>query len=257
MTEQDVRATAVTAALLVIGDEILSGRTPDANIPYVAAFLAKIGIILREVRIVPDEEGEIVTALNALRERFTYVFTTGGIGPTHDDVTTDAIGKAFSVPVEIDPRAVEVMRKGYTELELTPARLRMARTPRGAELVDNPVSRVPGYMLGNVIVMAGVPDIMQVMLDAVAPRLKKGRPMRARSIRIDVPEGDAAPGLAQVQETHPEVQIGSYPFFQKARHGTYVVLRCVDEGELEQAFAALWALMRKEGFNAVVETNSA
>jgi molybdopterin-biosynthesis enzyme MoeA-like protein len=149
------------------------------------------------------------------------------------------------------------MRKGYTELELTPARLRMARTPRGAELVDNPVSRVPGYMLGNVIVMAGVPDIMQVMLDAVAPRLKKGRPMRARSIRIDVPEGDAAPGLAQVQETHPEVQIGSYPFFQKARHGTYVVLRCVDEGELEQAFAALWALMRKEGFNAVVETNSA
>jgi molybdenum cofactor synthesis domain-containing protein len=240
----------VTAALIVIGDEILSGRTPDANIAYIAAHLGKIGIALREVRVVPDVEEAIVTAVNALRPMFTYVFTTGGIGPTHDDITTDAIAKAFGVGVDLDPRAVEAMRKGYSERELTPARLRMARIPQGAELIDNPVSKAPGFMLGNVIVMAGIPRIMQVMLDSVSPRLRTGRKMLSRSVRLDVPEGDAAPGLADLQSTYPSVQIGSYPFFEKGRLGTYVVMRCADEATLLRAHVDLWKLIEREGFKA-------
>jgi molybdenum cofactor synthesis domain-containing protein len=168
MTETDT----VTAALIVIGEEILSGRTKDENISHIAAYLTKIGILLREVRVVRDVEAEIIAAVNELRARYTYVFTTGGIGPTHDDVTTEAIAMAFGVEAAIDQRAVEAMRKGYRGAELSPARLRMARIPQGAELIDNPVSRAPGFMLGNVIVMAGIPRIMKVMLDAVTPRLK-------------------------------------------------------------------------------------
>jgi molybdopterin-biosynthesis enzyme MoeA-like protein len=203
------------------------------------------------VRVVRDLEPEIVTAVNELRPRFTYVFTTGGIGPTHDDVTTDAIAKAFGVPVVVDPRAVAAMRQHFSDKDLTPARLRMARIPEGAELIDNAISRAPGFMIGNVIVMAGVPRIMQVMLDAVMPRLAKGRPMLSRSVRIDAPEGDVAPGLSELQLTHPGVQIGSYPFFEKKRLGTYVVLRCADEGKLTAAVDALWTLIAKERFAAV------
>jgi molybdenum cofactor synthesis domain-containing protein len=240
----------VTAALIVIGDEILSGRTRDENIAYIAAHLARIGISLREIRVVPDVVDEIAGAVNALRKRFTYVFTTGGIGPTHDDVTTDAIGKAFLVDVDIDPAAVTAMRKRFSEAELTPARLRMARIPKGAALIDNAISRAPGYMLDNVIVLAGVPRIMQVMLDAVSPRLAKGRPMLTRAIRIDAPEGDAAPGLAELQTAHPDVQIGSYPFFENKRLGTYVVLRSTDGAKLRAAQNALWILIGEQGFTA-------
>jgi molybdenum cofactor synthesis domain-containing protein len=252
MTEPDANPN-VTAALVVIGEEILSGRTGDENIAYVASYLDRVGISLREVRVVRDLEMEIGAAVNELRRRFTYVFTTGGIGPTHDDVTTDAIAKAFEVAVEIDPEAVAAMRERFSQEELTPARLRMARIPKGAQLIDNAISRAPGYMLENVIVMAGVPRIMQVMLDAVAPRLAKGRPMLARSVRVDVPEGDAAPGLAEIQAAHPEVQIGSYPFFENKRLGTYVVLRSIDADKLAAAVAALWALIGREGFRAVDE----
>ena len=241
----------VTAALLVIGEEILSGRTKDENIFYIASYLTRIGISLREVRVVPDLESEIVAAVNELRPRFTYVFTTGGIGPTHDDVTTDAIAKAFGVPVVVDPEAVAAMRQRFSDKELTPARLRMARIPEGAKLIDNAISRAPGFMIGNVIVMAGVPRIMQVMLDAVVPRLAKGRPMLSRSVRIDAPEGDVATGLSELQAAHPEVQIGSYPFFEKKRLGTYVVLRCVDREKLAAALDALWTLIAKEQFPAV------
>ena len=241
---------AITAALIVIGEEILSGRTRDENISYIANYLTGIGIALQEVRVVRDVEPEIVTAVNELRARYAYVFTTGGIGPTHDDVTTDAIARAFGVEADIDPRAVEAMRKGYGERELTPARLRMARIPQGADLVDNPVSRAPGFMLGNVIVMAGIPRIMQVMLDAVAPRLKKGRPMLSRSVRIEAPEGDVATGLAAIQAAHADVQIGSYPFFEKGALGTYVVLRGVDERVLDRVLDELWKLVAKERFKA-------
>lgn len=249
MPDPQVPAT-VTAALVVIGEEILSGRTPDANIAYVAAYLTRIGVNLREVRVVADSEEEIVAAVNALRRRFTYVFTTGGIGPTHDDVTTDAIAKAFGVEVVLDPDAVAAMRKHFSGAELTPARLRMARVPEGASLIDNAISRAPGYMIGNVVVMAGVPRIMQVMLDAVSPRLAKGRPVLSCAVRIDAPEGDVAPGLAALQAAHAEVQIGSYPFFENQRLGTFVVLRSADEAQLEAAQKALWILIEREGFRA-------
>lgn len=249
MADQE-RTRTVTAALLVIGEEILSGRTRDENIAYIAAYLTRIGIVLREIRVVADSKAEIAAAVNELRRRFTYVFTTGGIGPTHDDVTTDAIAMAFGVEVIVDPEAVAAMRKLFSSEELTPARLRMARIPRGAALIDNAISRAPGFMLENVIVMAGVPRIMQVMLDAVAPRLAKGRPILTRSIRLDVPEGDAAPGLAELQASHPEVQIGSYPFFENKRLGTYVVLRSSDEAKLEAAENALWIFIHNEGFAA-------
>jgi molybdenum cofactor synthesis domain-containing protein len=250
MTDQQQGSPTVTAALVVIGEEILSGRTSDLNIAYIAAYLTRVGISLREVRVVADVEAEIGAAVNELRPRFSYVFTTGGIGPTHDDVTTDAIAKAFAVEVVVDPDAVAAMRRRFSGNELTPARLRMARVPKGAQLIDNAISSAPGFMLENVIVLAGVPRIMQVMLDAVIARLAKGRPMLARSVRLDVPEGDAAPGLAELQAAHPDVQIGSYPFFDNKRLGTYVVLRSIDAAKLAASVAALWIFIAKEGFAA-------
>jgi molybdenum cofactor synthesis domain-containing protein len=250
MADKTPSPETVTAALLVIGEEILSGRTRDENIGYVASYLTRVGIALREVRVVADVEAEIIAAVNELRRRFTYVFTTGGIGPTHDDVTTDAIAKAFEVDASVRDDAVAAMRLQYTEEDLTPARLRMARIPAGAELIHNAVSRAPGYRLENVIVMAGVPRIMQVMLDEVMPRLAKGRPMLARAVRVDAPEGDVAPPLAALQAAHPEVQMGSYPFFEHRRFGTYIVLRTTDEGCLESALRALWEVIAREGFSA-------
>lgn len=250
MTHESPNLKTVTAALLVIGEEILSGRTKDANTAYIAAYLTRVGIGLREVRVVADVEDEIVAAVNALRGRYTYVFITGGIGPTHDDVTTDAIAKAFGVGVDVRDDAVEAMRLQYVEEDLTPARLRMARIPDGAALIHNAVSRAPGYMLENVIVMAGVPRIMQVMMDEVMPRLAKGRPMQARTVRIDAAEGDVAPPLAALQAAHPDVQIGSYPFFEHRAFGTYVVLRGTDDARLDSALADLWEVIAKEGFSS-------
>jgi molybdenum cofactor synthesis domain-containing protein len=240
----------VTAALLVIGEEILSGRTRDENTPYIAAYLTRVGIALREVRVVADVGEEIVAALNALRRRYTYVFTTGGIGPTHDDVTTDSVAKAFGVPAPINDEAVAAMRQKYSEEDLSPARLRMARVPEGATLVHNAISRAPGYMIENVIVMAGVPRIMQVMLDEVIPRLVKGRAMLARSVRVDAPEGDVAPCLAVLQDTYPDLQVGSYPFFEKSRQGTYVVLRGTEFARLDEALRTLWDSIAAEKFEA-------
>ena len=250
MTELTPDKEAVTAGLLVIGEEILSGRTKDENTAYIAAYLTRVGISLREVRVVEDSEAVIAKAVNALRKRYTYVFTTGGIGPTHDDVTTDAIAKAFGVGVGVSEDAVAAMRQHYTEEDLTPARLRMARVPDGALLIHNAVSRAPGYMLENVIVMAGVPRIMQVMLDEVIPLLAKGAPMQVRSVRVDVLEGDVAPPLAALQEAHRDVQIGSYPFFERKRFGTYVVLRSPEEARVDLALKALWELIAEHGFTA-------
>src|SRR5215475_598936 len=174
MSEANVGASKelVTAALLVIGDEILSGRTKDKNIGYIAEYLTALGIDLMEVRVVGDEESAIVDALNALRRRYTYVFTTGGIGPTHDDITADCVAKAFGVSIDVDPRALAIMRERFSEADLNEARKRMARIPDGADLVLNKVSKAPGFWIGNVIVMAGVPSIMQAMLDEVASKLK-------------------------------------------------------------------------------------
>lgn len=242
--------SVVTAALIVIGDEILSGRTKDQNIGYMADYMTAIGIRLEEVRVVPDDEDRIVEAVNTLRTRFTYVFTTGGIGPTHDDITADSVAKAFGVSIDIDERALALMRQRYEPERLTEARLRMARIPDGADLVDNSVSITPGFMLENVVVMAGVPRIMQVMLDAVTPRLKKGRKMLSATVRVEEPEGDVAPGLGAVQGDFEDVQMGSYPFYEKGTLGTHLVLRATDEGRLEAARAAIWQMLKDAGFDA-------
>jgi molybdenum cofactor synthesis domain-containing protein len=236
----------ITAAVLVIGDEILSGRTKDKNIGYIAEYLTAIGIDLKEVRVVPDDEDEIVAALNAMRRRYTYVFTTGGIGPTHDDITADCVAKAFGVPIDHDPRAVAILKErlGARGVELNEARLRMARIPQGAELVDNPVSGAPGFWIGNVIVMAGVPTIMQAMLDAAAPKLKTGAKMLSETVLANAREGDVGGALGEIAKAHPEVVIGSYPFFDDQKGpNTNIVVRARDAGKLAAAKAAVEAML--------------
>src|SRR6195256_1241091 len=225
----------VTAAVLVIGDEILSGRTKDKNIGYIAEYLTALGIDLKEVRVVADDEGEIVTAVNALRARYTYVFTTGGIGPTHDDITAECVAKAFGVAINHDPRAVAILseRLAKTGAEMNEARMRMTRIPAGADLVLNKVSAAPGFWLDNVIVMAGVPSIMQVMLDEVAPKLKTGVRMLSETVRADAREGDVGTPLSRLAKEHPDVTIGSYPFFDEHRGpNTDIVLRARDAKKL-------------------------
>jgi molybdenum cofactor synthesis domain-containing protein len=219
-------AASVTAAVLVIGDEILSGRTKDKNIGYIAEYLTNIGIDLREVRVVPDEEGEIVAAVNALRTRYTYLFTTGGIGPTHDDITADSVAKAFGVPIGVDERARAMMLERYRPEDLNEARLRMARIPEGAELVENPISKAPGFRIGNVIVMAGVPAIMQAMLDNVAPTLRTGDRMIVETLEAEnLPEGIYAAGLAAIAKEHAGITIGSYPSFSANGFRNQIVVR--------------------------------
>jgi molybdenum cofactor synthesis domain-containing protein len=205
----------ITAAVLVIGDEILSGRTQDTNVSTIARFLAPYGIDLAEVRVVPDVEVEIVAAVNALRRRYTYVFTTGGIGPTHDDITADAIGAAFDLPVKHHPEALALLSPRYKPGDFNERRQRMARMPQGASLIKNPVSTAPGFQIENVFVMAGVPKIMQAMLEDVGPRLEQGVPVISRSLTVRLPEGQIAQKLAEIQATNPEVSIGSYPFFSQ------------------------------------------
>ena len=240
----------VTAAVLVIGDEILSGRTKDQNIGWIADHLTAIGIQLKEVRVVPDEEAEIVGAVNALRARYTYLFTTGGIGPTHDDITADCVAKAFGARIDVDPRALALMKPYYEKrgIELTPARLRMARLPEGSELVENQVSIAPGFKIGNVIVMAGVPKIMQVMLDAVTPMLKTGRKMLSDQIELFRPEGEIADLFGAHQKEFPDVAMGSYPFQRDGRiFGTNLVLRSTDATRLAAALAGLKAKLAAKG----------
>ena len=231
----------VTAAVLVIGDEILSGRTRDCNINYIAAHLTRVGIRLQEVRVVADDETAIVEAVDALRARYTYVITTGGIGPTHDDITSDAIAKALGVPIDHDPRAVALLDAYFAKrgVEPTPARMRMARIPHGAELIANAVSIAPGFMIGNVIVLAGVPDVMQVMLDDVTPRLRTGAKMLTATIKLSRAEGDVADLFAAHQQTFPDVAMGSYPSFAEGRVSTQLVLRSINSAALESARASL------------------
>jgi molybdenum cofactor synthesis domain-containing protein len=236
----------VTAGLLVIGDEILSGRTKDKNIGYVADYLTAIGIDLREVRVVADQEAAIVEALNALRRQYSYVFTTGGIGPTHDDITADSVAKAFGVAIDYDPRALEILRERFAKsgTHMNEARMRMARIPKGAELVLNKISSAPGFWIGNVIVMAGVPAIMQAMLDDVAPKLKTGVKMLSETVRADTREGDIGSELGEVAKGHPQVSIGSYPFFdEKFGPNTNVVIRARDPARLAAARAAVEAML--------------
>lgn len=248
MAEQD--DTIVTAALLVIGDEILSGRTKDKNIGTIADHCTMIGVRLREVRVVADVEEEIVAAVNDLRRRYTYVFTTGGIGPTHDDITADSIAKAFGVSIDHHPEVKALMLANYARrgIEATPARLRMARIPDGASLVNNKISVAPGFKLGNVIVMAGIPVVMQAMLDAVTPELKTGRKMLSVTIEMLKPEGEIAKPLEQSQQAFADVSMGSYPFVRDGRlFGTELVLRSTDPQRLEAAEADLRARLASAG----------
>ncbi len=225
----------VTAAFLVIGDEILSGRTKDKNIGFVADYMTSLGIDLKEVRVVPDEQEEIVSAVNALRARYSYVFTSGGIGPTHDDITSECVAAAFNVPLKLDPRAVAIMETHYQPGQFTPARQRMARIPEGAELSENMVSKAPGYRIGNVHVMAGVPSIMQAMMDAIAPTLKTGKKMLSKTVAADMPESRIADRLAAIQDAHPQTLIGSYPNASDGKFTTQIVIRSRDEAVLDAA----------------------
>jgi molybdenum cofactor synthesis domain-containing protein len=241
-----VAGEVVTAGLLIIGDEILSGRTKDKNIGYIAEYLSRTGIDLKEVRVVGDEEAAIVEALNALRTRYSYVFTTGGIGPTHDDITADCVAKAFGVGIDVDARVVALLKERFSDAELNAARLRMARIPDGAELIPNKVSRAPGFRIGNVMVMAGVPMIMQAMLDEAAKTLRTGARLLAETIRADAREGDIGTPLAEVAKAHPDTMIGSYPFFDEARGpNTNIVVRSRDPVTLASAKAAVEAMLRR------------
>jgi molybdenum cofactor synthesis domain-containing protein len=235
----------VTAAILVIGDEILSGRTKDKNIGYIAEYLTNIGVDVREVRVVPDVEQEIITALDALRTRYTYVFTTGGIGPTHDDITADCVAKAFGVSIDVDPRAKAMLLTRIAEKDLNEARLRMARIPKGADLIVNKVSSAPGFRIGNVHVMAGVPSIMQAMLDEVAPTLRTGIKMLSESVRADCREGDIGTELGAIAKQHADVIIGSYPFQEDGRPNTNIVVRSRDTQKLAAAKAAVEAMLAR------------
>jgi molybdenum cofactor synthesis domain-containing protein len=243
-----------TAALAVIGDEILSGRTQDKNVAQVAAWLNEQGIRLEEVRVVPDRIERIVEAVNALRAKHDYLFTTGGIGPTHDDITVDAIAAAFGVEVVIDPSARRILEDYYDGRPggLTEARLRMARVPAGAELVENPSSGAPGIKMGNVYVLAGVPGIAASMLEALTGKLEGGRPMVSVTIGARAPESDVADLLRETEEAHPGVAIGSYPFFKDGRYGANFVIRSED-GELARLTSEELAVRLREAGHDPVE----
>jgi molybdenum cofactor synthesis domain-containing protein len=244
MTKAAMTDKRVTAAVLVIGDEILSGRTRDSNSHYIAHFLLQIGVETREIRVVPDVEDDIVAALNALRARYDYVFTTGGIGPTHDDITADAVARAFRVEISEDPRAIALLLERIKPDALNEARRRMARIPHGAALVANPISKAPGFWIGNVIVMAGVPAIMQAMLDDVAPKLVQGALILSET--IDAPglaEGAYAAGLADLAKVFPQVSIGSYPSLRDGKFHNQIILRGRDGAVLAEAAAKVRAML--------------
>ena len=245
----------LTACVLVIGNEILSGRTADVNANYLATALGEVGVALSEVRFLRDDEAAIVEAVNACRARFDWVLTTGGIGPTHDDITALCIAKAFAVELELNDEARARLAAHYKggELDLNEARLRMARIPAGATLVDNPVSGAPGFRIENVIVMAGVPSIMRAMFAGIRGLFVGGAVVGARTVTARIGEGDLAGPLTAVQARFADVEIGSYPFFHDGRPGCSVVARSADAERLEAAAAALGAMMRELGAEVIAE----
>jgi molybdenum cofactor synthesis domain-containing protein len=236
-----------SAAILVIGDEVLSGRTLDTNSNYIARQLGAQGIDVRQVRVVGDVQDEIVAALNALRATHDFVFTTGGIGPTHDDITADAIASAFGVDIDYHPEAWVLLEARYAKGEFNTMRQRMARVPDGATLIPNSVSVAPGFHIGNVFVMAGVPMVMRAMMEALLPGLPQGAVMQSVTLSVRIPEGRLAQGLAAVQAAHPGVAIGSYPFYDETGPGAQLVTRGRDGAAVEQAAAAIAAMLRELG----------
>ena len=226
-----------SAAMLVIGDELLSGRTHDANMHYLAKELTEIGINLTEARFIRDDPTAIVSNIIELSKRFDYLFTSGGIGPTHDDITTDCVAEAFEKKAYIRSDALKILQEYYDgkDIELNEARLRMARIPETAELIDNPISAAPGYVIENVYVMAGVPKIFQSMLKTVIPKLEKGLPTLSLSVKIYKGEGDIALDLEEMVKTFDQLNFGSYPFSEKGVHGTNIVIRGTDKKLMEEA----------------------
>lgn len=232
-----------TAAILVIGDEILSGRTREGNAHYLAGELTRAGIDLREIRVVPDDHAGIAAAVNSLRAAHDHLFTSGGIGPTHDDITADAVAAAFGVPIGVreDARALMAAHYEARGVEFNAARMRMARIPEGATLIENPVSIAPGFTIGNVHVMAGVPNVFQAMVASVLPTLTGGQPLLSQSLRLMRPEGAVAETLGALAAAHPGVSIGSYPFSQDGSYGTSLVVRGPVAAEVDAAMAAISA----------------
>jgi molybdenum cofactor synthesis domain-containing protein len=241
----------VTAAVVVIGNEILSGRTKDLNLGYIASGLTEVGIRLAEGRFIPDVEATIVATVNELRARHDYVFTTGGIGPTHDDITAGSIARAFGVALILHPVAARLLTDHYGPENLTEARMRMAHTPDGAELIDNPVSIAPGFRIGNVFVLAGVPRICQAMFDGLKGCLKGGDPVLSRTVSGYIGEGVIAKDLGALQDRHPALEIGSYPFFRQGKFGASFVIRGTDKAEIDKAAVALHAILQKLGTDPI------
>lgn len=242
-----------TAALIIIGDEVLSGRTQDVNLKYVATRLGELGIPLRESRVIPDDRAVIIAAVNELRRACTYVFTTGGIGPTHDDITSECVAEAFGLPWEPHPEAWELLARDYASrtppVEFNAARQRMATMPRGAELIRNAVSVAPGFRVENVFVLAGVPKVMQAMFEAVAPTLTGGRPTVSRTVHAArAMEGQIAEGLGAIQVESPGVALGSYPYYRSAGGGVAIVARGTDAGAVDAAAEKVRALFGRLGF---------
>jgi molybdenum cofactor synthesis domain-containing protein len=242
----------VTAAVLIIGDEILSGRTQDTNLNFIAKYLATYGVDLAEARVVPDIEDEIVTALNHLRGRYDYVITTGGIGPTHDDITADSVAKAFGVPLYEHPEIIAMMTSRW-QGELNAARRRMARVPEGGNLVKNAVQGPPGFQIGNVFVLAGVPAIMRGMMDDVGPRLRTGKVVIARTVRVTGSgEGVIAAPLETLAKAHPDLSLGSYPFYGETGYGSNLVIRGRDQAEVDATVEALIGALREVGVENIL-----
>jgi len=237
-----------TAALIIIGDEILSGRTHDKNLPWIAEQLNELGVRLREVRVIPDVKETIIDTVNVMREAHDYVFTTGGIGPTHDDITAASIAEAFGVELELNDDAYAALVAYYDkESDITESRKKMAYIPKGGKLIDNPVSGAPGINIGNVYIFAGVPRIMQSMFDAVAPTLKGGKPVESRSVSADLAESYIAEGLEVIQNKYPMIGIGSYPKYQNGKFGTTLVLRGIDDDALDQSTQEVVDLVKSLG----------
>jgi molybdenum cofactor synthesis domain-containing protein len=233
----------VLAGLIIIGNEILSGRTQDKNIAWIAQKLDEHGIQLAQVRIVPDVEQDIVDSINALRGRYRYVFTTGGLGPTHDDITATSIAKAFNRLMERNTEALKRLRTYYKTEDFNDARQRMADMPRDVKLIDNPVSAAPGFIIENVYVMAGVPNIMQAMFDGIVHDLKGGAPLRTKTITCDLREGQIGTAMGKIQDKYTNVVIGSYPFFQDDHVGVSIVLRSANEFDLQRATQDIRAMI--------------
>ena len=239
----------VTACVLIIGNEILSGRTQDVNLNYLAKGLNSAGIRLTEARVIPDLPEIIVATVNEVRAKFRYVFTTGGIGPTHDDITSECVARAFGVPLVLHPEARRILEAHYRErgLEFNAARQRMAQVPEGAELIFNPISRAPGFRIGNVYVMAGVPQVMQAMFESLVGTLEGGRPVLSRTISCGLAEGALAAGLGAIQSRYPDVDIGSYPWYRRGAYGVSLALRSPEAARLAAAGDEVAALVRALG----------